>query len=163
MNGGNERWINWRIRRWWYRKWCRVHRPSFYDYYAPWFISPGFKPAHLRDVVQRCSRVWVPCTEEDIRLTSSIKVWSKGKGTLLERNWEAFVCMKYSRMIFMPVKLTQCCLQNFSLMYLPTTWWWVCKWLAVGSFVIRHNKVYPIRGNAVTLKSKVISLCAIDP
>ena len=49
------------------------------------------RPAHLRAVVQHCSRVWAPCTEEDIRFRSSIKAWSKGKGAPLERNWEAFV------------------------------------------------------------------------
>ena len=62
------------------------------------------RPAHLRAVVQRCSRVWALYTEEDIRLRSSIKAQSKGKGTPLERNWEAFVCMEYSRMIFMLAK-----------------------------------------------------------
>ena len=31
------------------------------------------RPAHLRGVVQRCSRVWEHCTEEDIRFRSSRK------------------------------------------------------------------------------------------
>ena len=39
-------------------------------------------------------------------------------------------------------------------MSVSTTWWWVCKWLAVDSFLIQHNKVYPVRGNTMPLKSK---------
>ena len=62
------------------------------------------RPVHLRAVLQCCGRVWAPCTEDGIRLRSSIKAQSKGKETPLERKWEAFVCMECSRMTFMPAK-----------------------------------------------------------
>ena len=44
------------------------------------------RPAQVREVMHRESRVWLPETVEDIRLRSSIKARSKGNAVLLVIN-----------------------------------------------------------------------------
>ena len=62
------------------------------------------RPAQVRAVMQRESKVWAPGTLVDIRLRSSMKAHSKGNVVLLVVNLGTLGCIEYSRMMFIPAK-----------------------------------------------------------
>ena len=62
------------------------------------------RPAQVRAVVHRESKVWAPETVEDIRLRSSIKARSKGNSVLLVVNLRTLTCAEYSSIMFIPAK-----------------------------------------------------------
>ena len=62
------------------------------------------RPAQVRAVMQRESKVWAPETLVDIRLRSSMKARSKGNVVLLVVNLGTLACIEYSRMMFTPSK-----------------------------------------------------------
>ena len=62
------------------------------------------RPAQVRAVMHRESKVWAPETVEDIRLRSSMKARSKGNAVLLVVNLGALACTEYSSMMFIPAK-----------------------------------------------------------
>ena len=62
------------------------------------------RPAQVRAVMHRESKVWSPEALADIRLRSSIKACSKGNVVLLVVNLGTLACTEYSRMIFIPAK-----------------------------------------------------------
>ena len=61
------------------------------------------RPAQVRAVVHRESKVWAPETVEDIRLRSSIKAHSKGNSVLVV-NLGTLTCTQYSSIMFIPAK-----------------------------------------------------------
>ena len=62
------------------------------------------RPAQVRAVVHRESKVWAPETVEDIRLRSSIKARSKSNSVLLVVNLGTLTSAEYSSMMFIPAK-----------------------------------------------------------
>ena len=62
------------------------------------------RPAQVRAVMHRESKVWAPDTLADIRLRSSMKARSKGNVVLLVVNLGTLACTEYSRMMFIPAK-----------------------------------------------------------
>ena len=62
------------------------------------------RPAQVRAVVHRESKVWAPETVEDIRLRSSMKARSKGNSVLLVVNLGTLTCKEYSSIMFIPAK-----------------------------------------------------------
>ena len=62
------------------------------------------RPAQVRAVMHRESKVWAPETVEDIRLRSSMKARSKGNAVLLVVNLGTLACTEYSSMMFIPAK-----------------------------------------------------------
>ena len=62
------------------------------------------RPAEVRAVMHRESKVWAPDTLADIRLRSSMKARSKGNVVLLVVNLGTLTCTEYSRMMFIPAK-----------------------------------------------------------
>ena len=64
------------------------------------------RPAQVRAVMHRESKVWAPQSVEDIRLGSSMKARSKGSVVLLVVNLGTLACIKYKSMIFICAKKT---------------------------------------------------------
>ena len=62
------------------------------------------RPAQVKAVVHRESKVWAPETEEDIRLRSSVKARGNGKSVLLVANLGTLTCAEYSSIMFIPAK-----------------------------------------------------------
>ena len=62
------------------------------------------RPAQVKAVVHRESKVSAPETEEDIRLRSSVKARGNGKSVLLVANLGTLTCAEYSSIMFMPAK-----------------------------------------------------------
>ena len=62
------------------------------------------RPAQVRAVMHRESKVWAPETLADIRLRSSMKGHSKANVVLLVVNFGTLACIEYSRMMFIPAK-----------------------------------------------------------
>ena len=62
------------------------------------------RPAQVRAVMHRESKVWAPETLANIRLMPSMKARSKGNVVLLVVNLETLACIEYSRMMFIPAK-----------------------------------------------------------
>ena len=62
------------------------------------------RPAQVRAVMHRESKVWAPNILVDIRLRSSMKARSKGNVVLLVVNLGTLACIEYSRMMFIPAK-----------------------------------------------------------
>ena len=62
------------------------------------------RPAQIRPVMHRESKVWAPETAEDIRLRSSMKACSMGNAVLLVANLGTLACIQYSGMMFIPTK-----------------------------------------------------------
>ena len=62
------------------------------------------RPAQVRAVMHRESKVWAPETLANIRLMPSMKAHSKGNAVLLVVNLETLACIEYSRMMFIPAK-----------------------------------------------------------
>ena len=62
------------------------------------------RPAQVRAVMHRESKVWTPETLADIRLRSSIKARSKGNVVWLVVNLGSLACIEYSIMMFIPAK-----------------------------------------------------------
>ena len=62
------------------------------------------RPAQVKAVVHRESKVWAPETEEDIRLRSSVKARGNGKSVLLVANLGTLTCSEYSSIMFIPAK-----------------------------------------------------------
>ena len=62
------------------------------------------RPAQVRAVVHRESKVWAPETVEDIRLRSSIKARSKGNSVLLVVNLGTLTCASMFNLFFFFVK-----------------------------------------------------------
>ena len=62
------------------------------------------RPAQVRAVMHRESKVWAPETLTDIRLRSSMKARSKGNVVLLVVNLGTLACIEYSKMMFIPAK-----------------------------------------------------------
>ena len=58
------------------------------------------RPAQVRAVMHRESKVWAPETLPDIRLRLSMKACSKGNVVLLVVNLGTLACIEYSRMMF---------------------------------------------------------------
>ena len=58
----------------------------------------------VRAVMRQECKVWAPETVDDIRLTSSMKVRSKGNMVFLVVNLESLACNEYSSMMFIPVQ-----------------------------------------------------------
>ena len=68
------------------------------------FSAVNSRPAQVRAVMHRESKVWAPDTLADIRLRSSMKARSKGNVVLLVVNLGTLACTEYSRMMFIPAK-----------------------------------------------------------
>ena len=66
--------------------------------------APNSRPAQVKAVTHRESKVWAPETLADIRLRSSMKALSKGNVVLLVVNLAILACIEYSRMMFIPAK-----------------------------------------------------------
>ena len=62
------------------------------------------RPAQVRAVLHRESKVWPPENVEDIRLRSSIKAGSKGNAVLLVVNFGTFTCTDYFSVMFILAK-----------------------------------------------------------
>ena len=62
------------------------------------------RPAQVRAVVHRESKVWAPETVEDIRLRSSIKACSNGNSVLLVVNLGTLTSAEYSSIMLIPAK-----------------------------------------------------------
>ena len=62
------------------------------------------RPAQVRAVTHRESKISAPETVEDIRLRSSVKVRSKGNAVLLVVNLGTLPCTEYSSIMFIPAK-----------------------------------------------------------
>ena len=58
------------------------------------------RPAQVRAVMHRESKVWASDTLVDIRLRSSMKARSKGNVVLLAVDLGTLACIEYSRMMF---------------------------------------------------------------
>ena len=69
------------------------------------------RPAQVRAVMHRESKVWAPETLADIRLRSSMKARSKDNVVLLVVNLGSLACIEYSIMMF----------KNSPLMSMPST------------------------------------------
>ena len=67
-------------------------------------LALNSRPAQVRAVMHRESKVWAPGTVEDIRLRSSMKARSKGKAVLLVVNLGTLACTEFSSMMFIPTK-----------------------------------------------------------
>ena len=62
------------------------------------------RPAQVRAVTHRESKVWAPETVEDLRFRSSMKACSKGNAVLLVINLGMLACTEYSSLMFIPAK-----------------------------------------------------------
>ena len=62
------------------------------------------RPAQVRAVMHRESKVWAPETLADIRLRSSMKARSKGNVVLVVVNLGSLAYIEYSIMMFIPAK-----------------------------------------------------------
>ena len=62
------------------------------------------RPAQVRALVHRESKVWSPETVEDIRLRSSIKACSNGNSVLLVVNLGSLTSAEYSSIMLIPAK-----------------------------------------------------------
>ena len=62
------------------------------------------RPAQVKAVVHRESKVWAPKSLVVIRLRSSMKARSNGKVVLLVVNLGTLVCIQYSSMMLIPAK-----------------------------------------------------------
>ena len=62
------------------------------------------RPALIRAVVHRESKVWAPETVEDIRLRSSMKARSKGNSVLLVVNLGTLTWKEYFSIVFILAK-----------------------------------------------------------